>query len=121
MIYVGVMDIFYNKQVSIYVQEEREINEFGIVNPRLVHLVDSRAVSNPLNVQQAKDKYGLNTTMSVEYTIEYFEVVYQLIATGQLLFIVDNGITFKVESANVYDKFYVLDACISLAVTRVDM
>ena len=121
MIYVGVMDIFYNKQVSVYVQENGEPNDLGIISPVMTHVVDSKAVSNPLNAQQAKDKYGLNTTMSVEYTIEFFEDVYQLIANGQLLFIVDNGITFKVESANVYEEFYVLDACISLAVTRVDM
>lgn len=121
MIYVGVMDIFYNKQVSIYKQAQSEPNELGIVSPVLIHVADSKAVSNPLNAQQAKDKYGLNTTMSIEYTIEYFEDVYQLIANGQLLFIVDNGMTFKVESANVYEEFYVLDACISLAVTRVDM
>jgi hypothetical protein len=118
---MGVMDIFYNKNVSIYTQQQSEPNDLGIVEVELVHITDSKAVSNPLTVQQAKERYGLNTSMSVEYTIEYFEEVYQLIANEQVLFIVDGNVRYKVESANVYEQFYVLDACISVAVTRSDV
>lgn len=118
---MSIMDYYYNKQVSVCIQENDEPNELGIVKPIMTYVVDSKAFSNPLNMQQAKDKYGLNTSMSIEYTIEYFEEVYQLICTGQLLYIVDNGVTYQVERANVYEQFHELDACISLAVTRVDM
>lgn len=117
---MGVTDVFYNKKVNIYKQQQSEPNELGIVKTELIHVVESKAVSNPLTVSQAQERYGLNTAMSVEYTIEYFEEIYELIMSGVVLFLVDNNHQFKVESANVYEQFYVLDACISLAVTRSD-
>lgn len=118
---MGVMDIFYNKQVSIYVQENGEPNDLGVVQPVMTHIVDSKAVSNPLTIRQASEKYGLNTAMSLEYTIEYFEEVYELVMSGAVLFIVDGTQFYKVQQVNVYEQFYVLDACMSVAVERSDV
>lgn len=118
---MGVMEIFYNKEVSIYQQSQSEPNELGIIENVLVHIVDSKAVSNPLTIRQANEKYGLNTAMSLEYTIEYFEDVYELIMGGAVLFIVDGTQSYKIQQVNVYEQFYVLDACMSVAVERSDI
>ena len=118
---MGVMDIFYNKKVSIYKQVQSEPNELGVVKNELVLITESKAVSNPLTVRQAQERYGLNTAMSIEYTIEYFDEVYQLVMSGEVLFIVDGLHTFKVQQVNVYEQFYVLDACMSVAVERSDI
>lgn len=116
----SVMDIFYNKEVSIYAQLQSEPNELGVTTTVWEHITDSKAVANPLSTQQAKNKYGIDTSLSVEYTIEYFEEVCRLIMQGVLLFIVDGDVHYRIESANVYEQFYVLDACISVAVVKVD-
>lgn len=118
---MGVMDIFYNKKVSIYQQAQSEPNELGVVENVLIHIVDSKAVSNPLTIRQASERYGLNTAMSIEYTIEYFEEVYELVMSGAVLFIVDGSQMFKVQQVNVYEQFYVLDSCMSVAVERSDV
>lgn len=117
---MGVMDIFYNKQVSIYKQVQTEPDDLGIVHTELELVATSKAVSNPLTIQQAQDKYGLNATFAIEYTIEYFQDVFDMITRGQVLYLVDGTITYKIEKVNVYEQFYVLDACLSVACTRSD-
>ena len=118
---MGVMDIFYNTKVDIYHEENGVVNDLGIVTTILSPFAEGlKAVKNPLTVQQMQQRYGLDVDASMEFTVEYNEAVELALVNNQLLILVCDGVFYKVESGIVYDKFYVLDASINLAVTRHD-
>ena len=117
----SVLDIFFNKQVEIYKQVQSEPNDLGIVHTELELVTTSKAVSNPLTIQQLQERYGLNATFAIEYTIEYFQDVFDMITKGQVLYLVDGDITYRIERVNLYEQFYVLDASLSVACTRSDI
>ena len=118
---MGVMDIFYDKEVSIYTQQLSQPNDLGVVETELNLICTSKAFSNPLTVSQAQEKYGLDDSMSIEFTVEYFEEIYELISKGQTLFLMDKNTMYRVERISVQEKFYILDACINLACVRSDV
>lgn len=118
---MGVMDIFYDKEVSIYTQQLSQPNDLGIVETELNLICTSKAFSNPLTVQQAQEKYGLNNNMSIEFTVEYFDEIHELISKEQTLILMDNHTMYRVERISVQEKFYILDACITLACIRCDV
>lgn len=120
MIYVGVMDLFYNKEVDIYVQENGAINALGYVETAMTHVATLKAVSSTLNHTQVQDRYGVRTDSNTQITVEFDAVVHQLLITGQVVFVVDKDVRYKVESMIVFEQFYVLDSCINMLVTRVD-
>ena len=115
------MKIFYNKTVEIYVQRNMPVDDLGIVHTELELVTTSKAVSNPLTIQQLQERYGLNATFAIEYTIEYFQDVFDMITKGQVLYLVDGDITYRIERVNLYEQFYVLDASLSVACTRSDI
>ena len=118
---MGVMDIFYNTKVDIFYEENGAVNDLGIVTTMLSPFVEGlKAVKNPLTVQQSQQRYGLDSNTTMEFTIQYNEAVELALVSNQLLILACDGIFYKVERGIVYDKFYVLDASINLAVTRHD-
>lgn len=117
----SVMDIFYNTEVEIFYEENGVVNELGICTTILSPFIPKlKAVKNPLTVQQMQDRYGLSVSSSMEFTVEYNEMLEIALVSNQLLILACDGIFYKVERGIVYEKFYILDASINLLVTRYD-
>lgn len=115
------MDIFYDKTVDIYSLDSGQPNELGIVKKELVPMITNmKAVKNPLTVAQAQQTYGLDITVSVEYTVEYDEMLDVALNNNKLLLLKDGDKYYKIESSIIYEQFYVLDANITLAVSKYD-
>ena len=117
---MGVMNLFYDREVEVIVAQDSSPNELGVVSTIYDTITYCDAVRSQLNASQIKDRYGLDMNFSIEYTIPYNRDVYLMLVTNQVLFIVDDGIMYKVESGIVYDEFYVLDATINLICTKSD-
>lgn len=110
---MSINDLFYTDKATLMVANASKPNEWGIVEQSYAIIAEDIPASiTPISTYHSQQKYGINSDVSFEVSLDYVE------NCEKANIIEVDGVTYRVKTYTVYPPFMCLPKSITYGLER---